>query len=87
MKLTEVGRQHIHRRMTLEPDGLREPGPFKVVVGSIASGAPVVQDPTIFERLSDTAAMRKATACSCTSPMSRPARGAAHEGDRKNMLA
>lgn len=59
VKLTKAGRQHIGRRMTREPDGLHEPGPFKVVVGPIASGAPVVQDPKIFERLSDTAAMRK----------------------------
>jgi nucleoside phosphorylase len=59
VKLTPAGRKHIRRRMTLEPDGLRESGPFKVVVGPIASGAPVVQDPTIFDRLAETGGMRK----------------------------
>jgi nucleoside phosphorylase len=59
VKLTEAGRQHIRRRMTLEPDGLRDPGPFKVVVGPIASGAPVLQDTTVFDRLAETAGMRK----------------------------
>jgi nucleoside phosphorylase len=59
LKLTDAGRKHISRRSTLEIDGLRDPGPFKTVVGPIASGAPVMQDPTIFERLSDTQAMRK----------------------------
>lgn len=59
LKLTEAGNKHISRRLMLEPDGLRDAAPFKVVVGPIASGAPVVEDPTIFERLSDTHAMRK----------------------------
>ena len=59
LRLTDAGREHIRQRLMLEPDGLGEPGPFKVVVGPIASGAPVVQDPMIFERLSDTQAMRK----------------------------
>ncbi len=53
LTLTDAGGKHIRRRTMLEPDGLREAGPFKVVVGPIASGAAVVQDPTIFERLSD----------------------------------
>ncbi|MCU0654256.1 MAG: hypothetical protein MUF64_02880 [Polyangiaceae bacterium] len=59
INLTEVGRRHIRRRMTLEPDGLQANTPFKVVVGPVASGAPVVQDPTIFDRLAETAGMRK----------------------------
>lgn len=59
LKLTDTGRKHIDRRLMLEPDGLHESEPFKIVVGPVASGAPVVQDPTIFERLSDTQAMRK----------------------------
>jgi nucleoside phosphorylase len=59
VKLTEEGSRHIRRRITLEPDGLRDPGPLKVIVGPIASGAPVVQDPTIYERLAETAGMRK----------------------------
>jgi nucleoside phosphorylase len=59
LTLTVAGRKRIVRRVMLEPDGLREPGPFRIVVGPIASGAPVVQDTTIFDRLSDTHAMRK----------------------------
>ncbi len=58
LTLTEAGRAHIRRRRMLEPDGLREAGLFKVVVGPIATGASVVQDPTIFDRLAATAAMR-----------------------------
>jgi nucleoside phosphorylase len=58
LKLTGAGGDHIRRRMTREPDGLLDPKPFKVVMGPIASGAPVVHDPAIFERLSDMA-MRK----------------------------
>jgi tetratricopeptide (TPR) repeat protein len=57
--LTEAGKKHIRRLMTLQPDGLRDDDPFKVVVGPIASGAPVVQDETIFDRLSESSAMRK----------------------------
>lgn len=59
LKLTEAGKKHISRRLLLEPDGLRDASPFKVVVGPIASGSPVVEDPTIFDRISDTQAMRK----------------------------
>lgn len=59
LKLSEIGNKHISRRLTLAPGGLGDAAPFKVVVGPIASGAPVVEDPTIFERLSDTQAMRK----------------------------
>jgi len=58
-KLTAAGTKHIRRLMTLQPDGLRDDDPFKVVVGPLASGAPVVQDETIFDRLSDSLAMRK----------------------------
>lgn len=59
LTLTETGGKYMRRRLMLEPDGLLEPEAFKVVVGPIASGAPVVQDPTIFDRLAETAAMRK----------------------------
>lgn len=57
--LTATGREHISRRRVFEPDGLRDPGPFKIVYGPIATGAAVVQDPTIFRELVTTAAMRK----------------------------
>lgn len=56
LTLTEAGRAHIARRRLMEPDGLQS-SPFKVVVGPMASGAPVVEDPTVFDRLSE--GMRK----------------------------
>jgi nucleoside phosphorylase len=59
LKLTRAGDKRIRRRLEKEPNGLRVPAPFKVVVGPIASGAAVVEDPTIFDHLANTAAMRK----------------------------
>jgi len=59
VRLTDVGRQHIAKWMRQHPDGLETPPPFKVVVGPIATGAPVVEDPTLFERLAATQGMRK----------------------------
>jgi hypothetical protein len=43
----------------MHPDGLPEPADFKVLVGPIGTGTRVVQDPQIFDRLSES--MRKSS--------------------------
>jgi nucleoside phosphorylase len=53
LTLTAEGRTHIQRTRMLHPGGLPEPAGFKVHVGSIGIGSRVVQDPQIFERLSE----------------------------------
>jgi nucleoside phosphorylase len=53
LAFTDKGRKYIQRLVMLHPDGLPEPEEFKTAVGPIASGAPVVEDPTIFDQLSD----------------------------------
>ncbi len=59
LTLSGQGRAHIERRLLLHPDGLPQAPPLRVVPGPIASGAPVVEDPTIFEELGKTQGMRK----------------------------
>lgn len=56
-ELTETGKRRIDRLLLKHYDGLPELGDFEVRVGPIGSGNKVVQDPQIFERLSES--MRK----------------------------
>jgi nucleoside phosphorylase/tetratricopeptide (TPR) repeat protein len=53
LSLTEEGRRQLERQRVLYPEGLPEPAPFRVHVGPIATGNTVVQDPAIFEALSE----------------------------------
>jgi nucleoside phosphorylase/tetratricopeptide (TPR) repeat protein len=55
--LTDAGRAWNERQKILHPDGLPEAPVFKIHVGPIGSGVRVVQDPQIFDRLSES--MRK----------------------------
>jgi nucleoside phosphorylase/tetratricopeptide (TPR) repeat protein len=55
--LTEAGRKLHERWANLHPDGPPEVPVFKIHVGPIGSGVSVVQDPHIFDRLSES--MRK----------------------------
>jgi nucleoside phosphorylase len=57
LSLAELGRRHIERQRRIHPEKLPEQKPFKVHVGPIGTGSRVVQDPQIFDKLSDT--MRK----------------------------
>ena len=55
--LTEDGEEEAEELDLLYPDGLPEPEPFRMHIGPIASGAKVIEDPEIFNRLSES--MRK----------------------------
>lgn len=57
LTLTEAGRKHIEKLLMRHDDVLPELGPFNVHVGPIGTGNQVIQDPQIFDRLSET--MRK----------------------------
>jgi nucleoside phosphorylase len=59
LNLTEAGRRYIERLLILHPAGPPEAEPFKVAMGPIASGAPVLEDPGIFDRLATESGMRK----------------------------
>ncbi len=57
LTLTDTGRKHIKEHLLRHDDVLPKLGPFAVRVGPVATGNKVVQDPKIFDRLSDS--MRK----------------------------
>jgi nucleoside phosphorylase len=52
LTLTPKGRSHIGRERLLDPDGFEEAKPFALHVGPIGTGNKVVEDPTIWGRLS-----------------------------------
>jgi nucleoside phosphorylase len=53
LTLTDAGRTHIQKRRMLHPGGSPEAAAFTVHVGPIGTGSRVVEDPEIFERLSE----------------------------------
>jgi nucleoside phosphorylase len=50
--LTAAGRKWITDKLSSHPDGLPEPAPFRTLVGPLATGSKVMEDPRIFEHLS-----------------------------------
>ncbi|MFE8595396.1 5'-methylthioadenosine/S-adenosylhomocysteine nucleosidase family protein [Archangium violaceum] len=53
LELTAEGSAHIKLQQLRHPDGLPEPPPFRVHVGSIGTGSRVMRDPGIFDRLAE----------------------------------
>ncbi|NOS87979.1 MAG: hypothetical protein HOP34_05465, partial [Methylococcaceae bacterium] len=57
LDLTETGRKRAEEQQLLYPHGLPTPAPFKIEIAPIATGAAVIEDPKLFDRLAES--MRK----------------------------